>query len=132
MPKLLNKHLSKTPTFVIKQALSHNFRYPICTVNSIGGNSEIGRAKFQVKTSKLKNMVYLFLAKSKLFVKSSSELGFFTIRAKLGFAKLKQAFIKIPIIYYFDPKCYMCIRSNLSDYSIDKVLSQLTLNVLDQ
>lgn len=34
MPKLLNKRWLKTPTFGVKRALSHDFRYPICTIGS--------------------------------------------------------------------------------------------------
>ncbi len=31
MRKLLSKRWLKTPTFGVKRALSHDFRYPICT-----------------------------------------------------------------------------------------------------
>lgn len=40
---------------------------------------------------------------------SSTEFGteFFTPRAKLVFAELRQVFISAPILYHFDPECHI-------------------------
>ena len=51
---------------------------------------------------------------------------FFTPGAKLAFTKLRQAFVKAPIFYHFDPKCHIWIETDASGYAIGGVLSQLT------
>lgn len=53
----------------------------------------------------------------------SSGLGFLTPRARLVFAKLRQAFIKVIILHYFDLICYMWVKTNTSEYAIGGVLS---------
>ena len=48
--------------------------------------------------------------KSKKSSKSKKTVEFldlFTIKAKLAFAKLRKAFLKTPILYYFDLKRYI-------------------------
>ena len=62
------------------------------------------------------------LSKSKKTVWSD----FLTLRAKLAFAELRQAFIKAPILHHFDPECYIGIETDASGYAIGGVLSQLT------
>lgn len=69
-----------------------------------------------------------FLAKIKLLAESSSKAGFFTPRVKLVFVKFRQLFIKTPILYHFDLKCHIWFETDVSNYDIDKVLSQLTLD----
>ena len=76
------------------------------------------------KTSKSKN-----LSKSKKTVGFSD---FFTLRAKLAFTKLRQAFFKTPILYHFDPKCHIQMKINALGYAIGRVFSQPTLDDLDQ
>ena len=51
------------------------------------------------KTSKSKN-----LSKSKKTVESSD---FFTLKAKLAFTKLRQAFLKASILHHFDLECHI-------------------------
>ena len=58
--------------------------------------------------------------------------GFLTPKARLAFTKLRQTFVKAPILYHFDPKCHIQIKTDLFEYTIGKILSQLTLNYLDQ
>ena len=72
-------------------------------VDEFGGHNEILRIRVKVKTakSKSKNLVKRFLVKSKLFTENS-ELSFFTLKARLALAKLRQAFIKVPILYHSD------------------------------
>ena len=62
------------------------------------------------------------LSKSKKTVQSD----FLTPRAKLAFAELRQAFIKAPILYHFDPERHIRIETDASGYAIGGVLSQLT------
>ena len=68
-------------------------------------------------------------SKSKNSSKSQKMVGwdFLTPGAKLAFTKLRQAFPKAPIFHYFDPKCYIWIKTDASGYTIAGVLSQLTL-----
>ena len=58
--------------------------------------------------------------------KNLSRLDFFTPRARLAFTKLRQAFVKAPILYYFDLECHIRIETDASGYTIGGVLSQLT------
>ena len=83
---------------------------------------EVGK-KVQ-KLSKSKN-----LSKSKKTVRSSE---FLTLGAKLAFTELRQAFIKAPILYHFDPECYIRIETDVSGYVIGGVFSQLTSDNLGQ
>ena len=84
-------------------------------------NDEVGK-KGQ-KTSKSKN-----LSKSKKTVKSD----FLIPKARLMFIELRQAFIKAPIFHHFDPEYHIQIKTNVLGYSINRVLSQLTSDDLDQ
>lgn len=61
-----------------------------------------------------------------------SKIGFFILRARLAFAKLRQVFIIAPIIYHFDLKYHFRIGTNISDSVIGGVLYQLTLDGLSQ
>ena len=64
------------------------------------------------------------LSKSKKIVK----LDFLTHGAKLAFTKLRQAFLKAPILHHFDPERHIRIETDVSGYAIGGVLSQLTLD----
>ena len=72
------------------------------------------------------------LFKSKNLSKSKKTVGsdFLTLRAKLAFTKLRQAFFKALILYHFDPECHIRIEMDASGYVIGGVLSQLTLDNL--
>lgn len=59
--------------------------------------------------------------------KSSSRSGFLTFEAKIAFAQLRQAFIKVLILQHFDPERHIWIETNASRYAIGGILSQLTL-----
>lgn len=56
-----------------------------------------------------KNIKKLAKSKKPDFLKSKNitRLNFFTTKAKLTFTKLRQAFIKVLIFYYFGPKYYI-------------------------
>ena len=98
-------------------------------VNEDGRNYEVGKTKIKVKTakSKSKNLVKLFLIKSKLFAENSGS-SFLIPRARLAFPELRLAFIKVSILHYFDFKSHIWIKTDISSYTINRVLSQLTLN----
>ena len=51
---------------------------------------------------------------------------FLTPDAKTIFNRLWLAFTEAPILWHFDPKCYIWIKINALDYAIGEVLSQLT------
>ena len=59
-------------------------------------------------------------------------MGFLTSTAKKNFPKLRQAFIKAPILHHFDPEQYIRIETNASGYAIGGILSQLTSDNLNQ
>ena len=85
-----------------------------------GGEVEIDEVGKKVqKRTKSKN-----LSKS---IKALGRLDFLTPGAKLAFTKLRQAFLKAPILYYFDSERHIRIETDVSGYAIGGVLSQLTL-----
>ena len=51
------------------------------------------------------------------------EPNFLTPNTKKAFNHLQLAFIKTPILQYFDPKSHIWIETNTSSYVIDGVLS---------
>ena len=57
-----------------------------------------------------------------------TESGFFTSGARKAFTKLRQAFVKAPILHHLDPKCHIRVETDASGYAIGGVLSQLTSN----
>ena len=59
------------------------------------------------------------LSKSKKTVQSD----FLTPKAKLAFAKLRQAFVKAPILHHFDLERHIRIETDASGYAIGGVLS---------
>ena len=66
------------------------------------------------------------LSKSKKTVRSD----FFILKTKLAFIELRQAFFKTLILHHFNPKRHIQIQTDVSNYTIDEVLSQLTLENL--
>ena len=89
-----------------------------------GDENDDGEVEKVQKTTKSKN-----LSKSK---KALGPLDFLTPGAKLAFTKLRQAFLKAPILYYFDPKRHIRIQTDVSGYAIGGVLSQLISDDLGQ
>ena len=89
-----------------------------------GGEVEVDEiGKKGRKTSKSKN-----LSKSKKMVVSN----FLTPGAKLAFTKLKQAFLKAPILKHFDLEHHIRIETDTLGYTIGRVLGQLTSDDLGQ
>ena len=77
------------------------------------------------KRSKSKNS-----SKSKNLSKST--LDFLTPGTKLAFIKLRQAFLKAPILHHFDPERHIQIETDALGYAIGRVFSQLTSDDLGQ
>ena len=55
----------------------------------------------------------------------ADDSSFLTSEAKLVFLRLRQTFIEAPILYHFDPECYIRIETDASSYTIGGILSQL-------
>ena len=80
------------------------------------GSNKIGDDEFEKndqKTSKSKK-----LSKSK-----KMESSFLTSGARLAFIKLRQAFVKALILYYFNLDCYIWIKMDTLGYAIGGVLT---------
>ncbi len=61
------------------------------------------------------------------FAKAKSfRADFLTFKTKETFIYLQKAFIKVLILYYFDMKRHICIKTDILRYAISKVLSQIT------
>ena len=70
--------------------------------------------------------------KGRKMSKSKKTVGsdFFTSRAKFVFTKLRQAFVKAPILYHFKLKCHIRVETDALGYTIGGVFNQLTSNNL--
>lgn len=91
-------------------------------------------AKTKMTKSKKSNLIKskkLNLPKAKKFnfIKINYfGIDFFTLAAKKAFIHLHKAIIKVSIIQYLDRDYHIYIKTDVSQYAIDKVLSQITLN----
>ena len=56
------------------------------------------------------------------------EPNFPTSNTKKAFNHLRLAFIKAPILWFFDPESYIWIETDASGYAIGRLFSQLNLN----
>ena len=64
------------------------------------------------------------LSKSKnLFKSKKTKSGFLTSGARKAFSKLRQAFIKAPILHHFDQEYHIRVETDVSSYAIGEVLS---------
>ena len=59
------------------------------------------------------------------FKNKEAGTGFLIPKARLTFTQLRQAFVKAPILYHFNPKYHIWIETDISGYTINGVLSQL-------
>ena len=78
---------------------------------------------------RLRRKVKKYLSSKKLS-KSKKRVGsdFLILEAKLLFTKLKQAFVKALILYYFDLEHYIQVETDISGYAIGGVFGKLTLD----
>ena len=100
--------------------------------NSVAGDSIIGDGE---ATNPIKRKNQAKTTKSKILVKSKSHdfppnsrnreagTGFFTPEARLAFTQLKQAFVKAPILHYFDPESHIRIETDATGYAIGGILN---------
>ncbi len=58
--------------------------------------------------------------------KISFKVGFLTLKASLAFIWWRKIFTEAPILHYFDLECHIQIKTDVSSYVIDGILSQLT------
>ena len=70
--------------------------------------------------------------KKLLFKKSNKASNYLIPKARLVFTQLRKTFTKAIILGYFNLECHIRIKTNVSNYAISSVLSQLTLNHLSQ
>ena len=99
--------------------------------NIVGGSKITNntKGKNQAKTTKSKILVK---SKNHDFPKSrtgKTRTGFLTPKARLMFIQLRQEFVKTPILYYLDPKSHIQIKTDLLDYAICSILSQLSSEI---
>lgn len=73
------------------------------------------------------------MAKISDFTKTDSfGTDFLILGAKKTFIHLYKAFTKVSIFYHFDLKYYIYIKTDILEYIIGEILSQITLDHLDQ
>ena len=65
-------------------------------------------------------------------LKANSRTDFLISGAKKAFIYLQKTFIEVLIFIYFDPERHIWIEIDVSGYAIGGVLSQMTLDYLDQ
>ena len=109
--------------------------------DGVGSDSRVGRGGSEIDGSRIddvevdggevevdkigKKAQNLFKFKNLFKSKRMVGLDFLTPRAKLAFTKLRQAFVKAPILYHFDLEYHIRIETDVSGYAIGGVLSQL-------
>ena len=93
----------------------------------IDGGGAIGRLDASKKSTKSKSRT-----KSRYLGNNNDleECKFLTSDAREAFNRMRQAFIEAPILRHFDPECHIRIETNASGYTIERVLNQLTSNLV--
>lgn len=59
---------------------------------------------------------------------NTSAMRYLIIEARVVFTYIKQVFTAELILQHFDLKCYIRIETNVSNYTISKVISQLNFD----
>ncbi len=91
-----------------------------------------GQPKGQ-KTAKSKKLIWAKKSKASRAKNLSSQSGsFLTSKARKAFTKLRQAFVKAPILKHFNPKRHIQIEIDASSYVIGRIFSLLTSDDLGQ
>ena len=65
----------------------------------------------------------LFLTNAERTLKTHDNYKFLIFQGKLSFLQLRQAFNKAPVLYHFDSKYYIWIKTNIFGYAIGGILS---------
>ena len=87
---------------------------------------KLAKSRKLSKSGKSKGKKSKKLSKSRYLPKfdvTEAKPSFLTSGAKEAFNRLRLAFIKAPIFGHFDQKCYIQIKTDVSDYVISSVLS---------
>ncbi len=91
--------------------------------DKVHGRVDGGGIKNLSNIEKLAKSKKLDFVKTKLFKED-----FLTFETKKAFIYLQKAFIKASILYYFDIKHHICIKTDALKYAIGRVLNQINLN----
>lgn len=102
------------------------FEVEIEVVESCDKADKIFKNLFGSKNSKNKKSKILMY----IIIRALGELIFLISSAKKTFNYLKQAFMKVLILQYFDSKYHIWIKTNALGYAIGQVLNWLTFNHL--
>lgn len=93
-------------------------------LNTNGGGSVIDRDIQNVSTiEKLTKSKKLDFIKTK-----SSQTDFFTFKTREAFIYLQKTFTKVSILSYFNPEYQIQIKTNILEYAIGGVFSQINLS----
>ncbi len=96
------------------------------------GEKEPAQKSRRSKTVKSKKWICAKKAEASRAKKLGQSGSFLTTDAKGTFTELRQAFIKTPILNYFNPEHHIQIETDASGYAIDGILIQLTSDDLGQ
>ena len=94
---------------------------PLLLLVDVISNDEIG------SSGSSDEIVERSLLHPKLRVKATDYL---TSAAKAVFSQLRNTFTKASILHHFDLEWNISIETNISGYFIDRILTQLILNIL--
>ena len=88
--------------------------------NIVGGGKATNptKRKNPVKTTKSKILVKSKNHDFPKFRPEEAGTGFLTPEARLVFTQLRQAFVKAPILHYFDPESHIRIETDTLGYAI--------------
>lgn len=107
--------LRTTSRFVASKSVSTGQGY----IKEVGSGIVVGHGNVDDEANMIDNTRFL-----------ASGTGFFTSKARLTLAKLRQTFSTPPILYHFDLEYHIRIESNTSSYTIGTIFSQLTSDSL--
>lgn len=68
-----------------------------------------------------------FISNVKTLPKADDKSSFLILNAKLTFMQLRQVFTQAFSFYHFGPEYYVCIKTDIFDYTIDGILNKLIL-----
>ena len=113
-------------TKIIENKRDQDISVGICNIDSTNDNNSASR-RIDRNIKNLSTIAKLIKTKKPA---NFSKIDFLISKTKKSFIYLQKTFIKAQIFDYFDPKHYICIKTNTSRYIINRVLSQITLNQL--
>lgn len=97
--------------------------------NGLAGSKLIPTSEDNIKGIGGGNIIDKVSIVSKASMRASEfETEFLISGVRVNIGKLRQAFIIAPTLYYYDLKCHIWIKTDVSSYTIGLGLSQLTLD----